>query len=87
LTIYNDAWGTPLDFATAFTTGFLSETIVNWALLPAFQSYRIRRTSPSAQHQDLMRTITHLERALIEQSLSAGSGNPPAGASEKPAVT
>jgi hypothetical protein len=40
LTIYNDHWGTLIDFLTAFTTGFLTETVVSWAVLPVFQSIR-----------------------------------------------
>jgi hypothetical protein len=42
LTIYNDHWGTLIDFLTAFTTGFLTETVVSWAVLPAFQTIRVR---------------------------------------------
>jgi hypothetical protein len=42
LTIYSDTWGTVTDFASAFTVGFLTETVVNWAVLPAFRSIRNR---------------------------------------------
>ena len=42
LAIYSDTWGSVTDFASAFTAGFLTETLVNWASLPAFASQRNR---------------------------------------------
>jgi hypothetical protein len=48
LTIYSDTWGSVTDFASAFTAGFLTETIVNWAVMPAFHSNR-NRSGASAQ--------------------------------------
>ena len=42
LTVYSDTWGSVTDFASAFTVGFLTETVVNWAVLPAFRSIRNR---------------------------------------------
>jgi hypothetical protein len=53
LLIYDDTWGTETDFASAFTAGFLTETLVNWAVLPAFRSIRSRSTpSPSPAQTD-----------------------------------
>jgi hypothetical protein len=46
LIIYSDTWGSITNFASAFTAGFLTETIVNWAVLPAFRSVRQRRAAP-----------------------------------------
>jgi hypothetical protein len=51
LTIWDDTWGTVTDFATAFTAGFLTDTIVNWAVLPAFQSYRARRRAAAQEEE------------------------------------
>lgn len=51
LTIYSDTWGSVTDVASAFTVGFLTETLVNWAAMPAFRSNRNRsevRSSPPA---------------------------------------
>ena len=48
LTIYSDTWGSVTDFASAFTAGFLTETVVNWAVMPAFRSHR-NRSGASAQ--------------------------------------
>jgi hypothetical protein len=42
LIIYSDTWGSVNDFASAFTAGFLTETIVNWAVMPAFRTNRNR---------------------------------------------
>ena len=42
VTVYSDTWGTEIDIVSAFTAGFLTETIVNWALLPAFRTIRSR---------------------------------------------
>jgi hypothetical protein len=42
LTLHDATWGSIEDFATAFTTGFVAETIVPWAALPAWQSIRNR---------------------------------------------
>jgi hypothetical protein len=67
LTIYDDTWGTPVDYATAFTTGFLTETIVNWAIMPALQSYRVRRAAAQSRSPDLRGQLI----ALIEQRLPA----------------
>jgi hypothetical protein len=40
IAIYSPTWGSVTDFASAFTAGFLTETLVNWALLPAFRSIK-----------------------------------------------
>lgn len=42
LTVYGDTWGSMTDALKAFTTGFVSMSVVNWAALPAFQSIRSR---------------------------------------------
>jgi len=47
LTIYSDTWGSVTDFASAFTVGFLTETVVNWAAMPAFRSHRNRSSASS----------------------------------------
>jgi hypothetical protein len=44
LTAYGTTWGSPTDMLTAFTTGFVTVSLVNWAALPAFQSIRSRWT-------------------------------------------
>jgi hypothetical protein len=44
LVVYNDTWGTTKDFVSAFAIGFASETIVDWALMPAFQTFKNRRS-------------------------------------------
>jgi hypothetical protein len=50
LVIYSDTWGSVTDVASAFTTGFLTETVVNWAVMPAFRSNRSRKpTTPNPQ--------------------------------------
>lgn len=48
LTIYDDTWGTAIDYATAFTAGFLTETIVDWAIMPAFRSFQTWRKGDEA---------------------------------------
>jgi hypothetical protein len=74
LTIYDDTWGSALDFATAFTTGFASETIVNWAVMPALQSYRVRASRERQSDADV---ITQLQRALAEPADPGnGKGSP-----------
>jgi hypothetical protein len=42
LTVYHGTWGTTKDFLTAFTVGFVSETVVDWARMPAFQTLNRR---------------------------------------------
>jgi hypothetical protein len=49
LTIYSDTWGSVTDFASAFTAGFLTETLVNWAAMPAFGSHRNRAAAGFSQ--------------------------------------
>jgi hypothetical protein len=53
LIIYSDTWGSVNDFASAFTAGFLTETVVNWAVMPAFRTNRNRSdviaSGPAAQ--------------------------------------
>jgi hypothetical protein len=41
-TFYGPSWGSLGDYGTAFLAGFLTKTIVNWALLPAFASLAVR---------------------------------------------
>lgn len=71
LVIYDDTWGSVLDFATAFTTGFANETIVNWAILPALQSYRVRRTGEAGSSEAV---LAQLQRALAEDPVRSGNG-------------
>ena len=54
LVIYSDTWGSVTDFASAFTAGFLTETLVNWAVMPAFRTNRnrARAAPPATQARD-----------------------------------
>lgn len=40
---YDDTWGTHADLGTALLAGFLGKVTVNWAVLPIFQSIRLRK--------------------------------------------
>lgn len=78
LTIYSDTWGSVTDFASAFTAGFLTETIVNWAVLPAFRSNRNRSETlpspPSPPPPAGEETVRHPERHVGPQP-PAGNGH------------
>jgi hypothetical protein len=63
LTIWDDTWGTVVDYVTAFTAGFLTETVVKWAVLPAFQSYRARRRDV-AEAKESKGVVREFEAAL-----------------------
>jgi hypothetical protein len=78
LTIWDETWGTTADYATAFTAGFLTETIINWAVLPAFQSYRARRRAAAQQAKETTSVIQELEAVLRRAAgtAAAGSDNP-----------
>jgi hypothetical protein len=39
---YGATWGTLSDYGAAFLAGFVGKAAINWGLLPAFQSYRVR---------------------------------------------
>jgi hypothetical protein len=39
-TIYSDTWGSAPEIATAFTAGFLTPSVTQWAALPIFRSLR-----------------------------------------------
>lgn len=74
LVVYSDTWGSVTDFASAFTTGFLTETVVNWAVLPAFRSSRNRRrTKPAEQPSGAAETTG----APHSETTSAASPSPP----------
>jgi hypothetical protein len=45
---YDDNWGRVGDYGTAFAAGFLGKVIINWALLPVFQSLSPWERSKSA---------------------------------------
>jgi hypothetical protein len=45
LTIYNDTWGSPADWATAFCADVVGTASITWAALPVFQSLRLRAKS------------------------------------------
>jgi hypothetical protein len=50
LTIYDNNFGTPSDYAKTFVAGFLGQlagAAVAWNLFPPFRSYRATRTSPA----------------------------------------
>jgi len=76
LTIYSDTWGSVTDFASAFTAGFLTETIVNWAVMPAFRSLRNRSETqpplPSPGPPSDEKAVQHSERNV---RLETPSGN------------
>jgi hypothetical protein len=63
LTIWDDTWGTVVDYVTAFTAGFLTETVVKWAVLPGFQSYRARRRDV-AEAKESKGVVREFEAAL-----------------------
>jgi hypothetical protein len=48
-TIYDDTWGSLVQFLTAFGAGFGSRVVVDWAVLPAFASLRLRRARAREQ--------------------------------------
>lgn len=48
VTTYDDTWGTLADLGTALLAGFLGKITVNWALLPIFQSVRLRKAASAS---------------------------------------
>jgi hypothetical protein len=48
LPLYTGSWGTWQDWLTAFAAGFLGQVAIKWALMPIFQSRRIRVPAPGA---------------------------------------
>lgn len=74
LTFYDDTWGSNIDYATAFTVGFLTETVVNWAVMPAFQSYRSRRRRASERDSLTDKTLESIE-ATVQSLLPVRTGN------------
>ena len=77
LTIWDETWGTVIDYATAFTAGFLTETVVNWAVLPAFQSYRARRRA-AAQEAKKSSLLQEFE-AILKRALGTSGSDAPSG--------
>ena len=45
--LYDDTYGSGNDYLTAFIAGFGTQAVVQWALLPAFQSLRNRVAKPA----------------------------------------
>ncbi len=70
LTIWDETWGTVTDYATAFTAGFLTDAVVKWAVLPAFQSYRTRRRAAANEAKESTGLLQELE-ATLKRALGA----------------
>jgi hypothetical protein len=70
LTFYNDTWGSAKDYMTAFTAGFATEAVLNWAVLPMFLSYRERHITTTA--------APPLQGAAGNQLVEAGKPGPSA---------
>lgn len=77
LTIWDETWGTVTDYATAFTAGFLTDTVVNWAILPAFQSYRARRRAASKEAKESTSLLQQLEAAVTRFLGAQTAGSTP----------
>jgi len=50
-TIYGPTWGAASDYGSAFVAGLAGKFVINWALLPAFQSLGLRRSATAAATQ------------------------------------
>ena len=79
LTIWDDTWGTITDYATAFTAGFLTDAVVKWAVLPAFQSYRVRRRAAATEAKKSTSLLQELEATLKRVLSTQASGSAPSG--------
>jgi hypothetical protein len=44
-TVYDDSWGSVMDWLTAFGAGFTGQVAVKWAALPLYRSVRLRAAS------------------------------------------
>ena len=75
LTIWDETWGTIADYVTAFTAGFLTETVVKWAVLPAFQSYRARRRAAAQEAQESKGLLQEFEATLKRVVGASGAGS------------
>ncbi len=47
LTVYNETWGSTIDYLTAISAGFGTQVVIKWAALPAFQALRPQRKPPA----------------------------------------
>lgn len=65
-TVYDDTWGTPADWVTAFGAGIIGQLTIRWALLPIYRSIRMRTSAPPAKEAEAQAAVVTVSTAAPE---------------------
>jgi hypothetical protein len=75
-TIYDDTYGSPSDYLAAFAAGFGAHAVINWAVLPIFESLQVRAKSSTGDTAGATDALAAPSRPLPAGPTSDGAGDP-----------